>query len=391
MLLGLFLGSLAILSQGLLLWQWIAARRFPLHRRMPSPRFAPGVTLLKPLKGLERSTATCLRSWLEQAYAGPVQVLFGVGSLDDPVCGAVQGLLNQFPQADARLVVCQPITGANAKVAKLAHLARLARHDYLVVSDADVRAPSDLLAHLMAPLQNPGTGLVNCLYGLANPTTPALRWEAVAINADFWSQVLQSRHIRAQDFALGAVMAMPRHRIERQGGFNSLEDYLADDYHLGRRIAQDGGTIELCPLVVECWADPSSWGRVWRHQLRWARTIRNCRPLSYGLSLLNNTTWWWLLFAVATPGMTSTACALVGVGLRILAANHLQQRLMPAVFSWRYSWWIPIKDLLQVALWVLAFSGNEIRWRGGRYRVTPDGHLRQCERRPSGHGTEVNL
>ena len=30
------------------------------------------------------------------------------------------------------------------------------------------------------------------------------------------------------------------------------------------------------------------WSAVWKHQLRWARTIRVCQPVPYFFSLLSN-------------------------------------------------------------------------------------------------------
>src|SRR5579862_2193161 len=139
------LGGLALLSLGLTLWQWLAGRRFPLHQRANASGPVPSITVLKPLKGCDGSTEACLRSWLAQDYVGAIQVLFGVASADDPVCAIVRQLLAEFPQADAELVICESLKGANLKVAKLAQLERRAKHDVFAISDADVQAPTDLL------------------------------------------------------------------------------------------------------------------------------------------------------------------------------------------------------------------------------------------------------
>jgi ceramide glucosyltransferase len=122
--LNLILGALALLSLALLLWQWIVARRFPLHRRVIDASFAPNVTLLKSLKGCDEATGDCLRSWFTQQYAGQVQILFGVASADDPVCAVVKRLQSEFPDLNTRLLVCGPLAGANAKVSKLTQLGR---------------------------------------------------------------------------------------------------------------------------------------------------------------------------------------------------------------------------------------------------------------------------
>ncbi|MCX6895722.1 MAG: glycosyltransferase, partial [Verrucomicrobia bacterium] len=228
----IFLAILALLSLALTLWQWLAARRFPLHRRIADKSFAPALTLLKPLKGCDAETEKCLRSWLAQNYSGPMQFLFGVADAADPVCEIVRKLLAEFPHRDAQIVVCPEVLGTNSKVSKLLQLERAARHELLVVSDADVLAPEDFLANAVAPLREEGVGLVNCFYRLANPTTTAMRWEAVAVNADFWSSVLQSRTLAPLDFALGAAMVLRRRQLAEIGGFVGIVDCLADDYQL---------------------------------------------------------------------------------------------------------------------------------------------------------------
>ena len=244
-------------------------------------------------------------------------------------------------------------------------------------------------------------GLVNCFYRLANPSTAAMRWEAVAINADFWSQVLQSQTLKPLDFALGAAMLVRRQALAEIGGFQSLADCLADDYQLGHRIAKNGHRIALCPVVVECWSAPMNWREVWKHQLRWARTIRVCQPLPYFFSILSNATLWpllWLgldLFAWLT--MTSpnpqfdplrvfeikivlldgVILAMVFLLLRILLAENLQRRFTPERNLVSPFWLAPVKDLLQAAIWFCAFNGNTVEWRGRKMKLRRNGTLQE--------------
>ena len=400
MVLNVILAALAFLSLALALWQFLVAMRFPLHRRVADKSFAPPVTLLKPLKGADAETFHCLESWLTQDYAGSVQILFGVESATDPVCELVRRLLAAHPGREARLVVCSESLGSNAKVSTLIQLQRLTRHDLITISDADVRVPPDFLTNIVSPLRDPAVGLVNCFYQLANPATLAMQWEAIAINADFWSQVLQSRSIKPLDFALGAVMATTRQQLEAIGGFNALVDFLADDYQLGNRIAKRGGRVVLSPVVVECWDSPKNWSEVWRHQLRWARTIRACQPLPYFFSLLGNATLWPLLWVIAglpptgeTSGTTTVSGATVSVVVslhplsqalmvalviwlaRLLTAMRQESRLTRSHSHWAFFWLVPIKDVLNVALWALAVLGKTVEWRGQRYRVQRGGKL----------------
>jgi ceramide glucosyltransferase len=374
--LNLILGGLACLSVALALWQWVVALRFPLHQRgAPLGSSAPAVTVLKPLKGGDAETKTCLRSWLAQECKGQLQVLFGVASKDDPVCNLIRALLQEFPKVDAELVICGPLRGANLKVSKLTELERKAKHEVIVISDADVRIPAGFLEELAGTLKDPQIGLVNCFYQLANPTTLAMKWEAIAVNADFWSQVLQSQSLKPLDFALGAVMATRREQIRQIGGFEGLENCLADDYLLGNRIARTGYRIVIAPVVVECRSAPMGWAAVWKHQLRWARTIRVCQPLPYFFSILSNATLWPLVWVVVCHSGQALALMLGSWVVRIWTALHLEGRLTQSQVRWGWGWLVPLKDLLQFALWLCAFMGNRVEWRGERMRLRRDGTL----------------
>ncbi len=367
---------LAVLSQFLAAWQWLVTWRFPLHQQAGDASFVPAVSLLKPLKGCDEHTAECLRSWFRQNHRAPVQLLFGVASESDAVCSVVRQLMAEHPSADAQLVHCGESLGANAKVSTLIQLSRQARHECLVVSDADVLVSSDFLTRALAPLADAEVGLVNCFYRLANPSTAAMRWEAIAINADFWSQVLQGRSLAPLDFALGAVMLTRREQLATIGGFEGLADFLADDFQLGNRIARIAKRrIALAPVVVDCVSGGMGWGEVWSHQLRWARTIRACKPLPYFFSILNNPTLWPVFWCLFFPSTVTAAFLAASVFFRMFTAQRLQTRLgaVPGQNAWL--WLAPVKDALHCFIWVLSLFGNRIVWRGVSYILQSDGRL----------------
>lgn len=371
--------ALAVLSLVLAFWQFFAARKFPLHQRIADPAFVPAISLLKPLKGCDATTSDSLQSWFSQSYAGPVQILFGVADADDPVCALVRELLQKNPTVDAQLVVCGETLGTNAKVSTLIQLAKHAKHDLILVSDADVRVPPDFLANVVAPLRDPKIELVNCFYRLANPTTTAMQWEAIQVNVDFWSGVLQSQTLKPLNFAMGAAILVRRKSLEAIGGYPVFANSLADDYQIGNRIVKKGGKIALCPVVVDCWDAPIGWREAWKHQLRWARTIRVCMPTGYFFSILTDATFWPLLWFVVALLATKTICApltaIAFVLIRIALAQNFQRRFLESRQKPAPFWLVPIKDLLQTAIWAAAFSGNQIEWRGKKMRLRPNGDL----------------
>ena len=368
------LPALAALSVLLLAWQLIVAARFRLHRRMRANDFAPGISILKPLKGCDAETRACLRSWMQQDYEGPLQILFGVRSMDDPVCGLVNELLAENSGCRAQLILCPEAIGPNAKVSTLAQLEPFAWHEVLCVSDADVHAPKDFLSCAAAPLRWRDVVLVNCFYRFVNPTGAGMHWEAFAVNADFWGQVLLARSLRPMDFGLGAAMLLHRDRLAHVGGFTELAQYAADDYQLGQRLTRDGGRIVLTSVVVDCRSAPMSFSGVWAHQQRWARIIRVCRPVGYFFSILGNATFWPLLWLACAPSKISAVGAVACWTFRMVSGAWLERKMTgtrhPATTGLAL-----MKDMLQLVIWASAFASRRINWAGIDYDMDRDGRL----------------
>jgi ceramide glucosyltransferase len=373
------LGSLALLSLLLLFWQWWVARRFLSQAMVVGRGFTPRVTVLKPLKGLDEHTEDCLRSWLQQEYPAPLQLLFCVGDDDDPVIELVESLLAEFPAVNAKLLVCTEWPGANAKVCKLRRMMNDAMHEILVISDADTHVPTGFVGEVVQELEDDRIGMVSCLYSVSRQSNAPMWWEAIGVNADFWSQVLQSNSLRRMDFALGAVMVTRRSLLQKTGGFDELIHYLADDYELGRRISSAGHELRLSPLVVECRDGKFGWRHAWEHQLRWARTIRFCQPFPYFLSILNNTTLWLGLWCFA-PVAPEPSIIQAGLLLRLLVAANLQRELTGSNRHVPWLWLVWIRDLLTVLTWALAFVGDRVVWRTEEFRVRRGGLLAKIER-----------
>ena len=364
-MLEIIFGALALLSFGLFCWQWLLGIRFPLHQRVSSVGGHESFTILKPLKGCDSETEECQRSWLTQEYPAPVQVIFGVASPDDPVCDLVRKL-------NGELLLCPKPLGPNAKISTLVQLEPRIRHDLVVVSDADVWAPKDLLVQLSAQLRH--ASLACCFYQMPVGRTFGMRLEAFAANSDFWSQVLQSTALKPMDFALGAAMAIRREALARIGGFAPLLEFLADDYQLGNRVSQNGQKVAICPTVVDCRSAPMPWRDVWTHQLRWARTIRVCQPVPFFFSILSNPTIWPLLWLIASPSVYVTVAVVLMVQLRAIGGACLAWKLTRR-FRANSIFIAPLSDLFRAVFWALAFTGKRIQWRGRKFRVSWGGKL----------------
>jgi ceramide glucosyltransferase len=335
----------------------------------------PGITVFKPLKGLEALSRECLTSFLTQDYH-PYQVLFGVRDPDNPVVTLLQELSRAHPRCDLEIVICAEDLGLNPKISTLRQLLPRARYDLLVIADADVKVKPDYLAQVAAAFREPGVGLVSCPYRGSRPQSLGAALEALTIAADFIPSVAVAQTVEDIRFALGASMALTRQALSAIGGFAPLADFLADDYQLGLRVAQAGLQVKILPYRVETHNPEMSFKDYLAHQLRWARTYRVCRPrgyLAYGITHA-------LVYSLAlllAAGLAPWAWGLAAATLALRAAvagfsEHLC--LKGDLPRWAFGL-LPLKDLFSFGLWLASFLGNRVSWGERDFRVSPEGKL----------------
>jgi ceramide glucosyltransferase len=340
----------------------------------PAPPL-PGITVFKPLKGLDETTRECLESFLSQDYH-PYQVIFGVNQATDPLLPLLQELQRSFPRPRLEIVICPETLGLNPKVSTLRQLEPHALYDLLVIADADVKVEPDFLSQIAAALQDPEVGLVSCPYRAGPVKTLGAGLEALTISGDFIPSVATAFYVEGIRFALGATMALSRQALAASGGLAALADFLADDYQLGWRVAQAGYRVGLLPYVVETRTPRMGFKEYLGHQLRWARTYRVCRArgyLAYGITHA-------LVFSAAlflASGLASWALGLLGATLAIRGtlAVFSERRALGGSLPWSFFLLLPLKDFLSGLIWLLSFIGNRVTWGGRAYRVTREGKL----------------
>src|ERR1700690_1184173 len=190
--------SLAGLGYYLLaLW---SARAFEHQLRRPLPDFQPGVSILKPVKGLDPEMYASFASHCTQEYQGPYEILFGVSSMADPAVAAIERLQAEFPERTIRLVLCPQLLGANGKVSNLVQMLGSAQYEYILINDSDIKVSPLYLRRIMGCFQMPKRRggqvvLVTALYRGQAHSTVGSRMEALGFATDFITGGLNARQV----------------------------------------------------------------------------------------------------------------------------------------------------------------------------------------------------
>lgn len=337
---------------------------------------APPVSILKPLHGEDAALSENLRSFCRQDY--PVfQLVFGVADAGDPAIAVVKALMAEFPSCDIALVVESRRRGANFKVANLANMLPSARHPILVIADSDMRVGPSYLAEVVAPLleggATPAAGLVTCLY--RGVSTGGL-WSDLAslhINHGFLPQAVVAERLGRGAGCFGATMVLTRATLDAIGGFEALSDDLADDHELGQAVRRSGQAVVLSPHLVDNIVAEPGFVALYRHELRWARTIRLAAPAGFAGSVITNPVPLALL-ATALGVLPLAAPVMLALALlsRWLAARRINRALGLASPS---LWLLPLRDLLSFIVFLASFLGRNVAWRDHRFRVGASGRM----------------
>jgi len=371
----LAIASLAIAGFGsaYALGAMLVVRSFSRKRTVAAPPALPGVTLLKPLYGAEPGLYENLEAFCIQDYAAPVQVLFGVHDSNDSVVPIVERLIQEHPKSDIELVFSTSVRGANPKVANLAGMQKRIQHDVVIVSDSDVTVPNDYVARTVAALDEPGVGLVTCLYhGIAEGGLPA-HLASMAVDYHFLPNVLVGIATGLARPCFGATIALRRETLRSVGGFEAFLDALADDNAMGDAVRATGLEVVVAPFVVGHRCVECSLGELVRHEIRWARTIRAVSPVGYAGSIVTYPLPFALIggFATGSP-LIGTLFTITAIACRL--ALQIQVDRVLRVSSER--WWLgPARELLAFVVHILGFFVNVVSWRGKRFRVHADGTL----------------
>jgi len=342
----------------------------------PPKNFTPPVSLLKPVHGIDFGSVENFESFCRQNYP-EYEILFAVNDDSDPAVPLIRDVASRFPERNIRLISGAPQIGANKKVNNLIELARAARHEIIILTDGDVRVLPDYLREVVAPFADAKIGAVTSFYrGIAQKNLAA-ELEAIGAASDFFAGVLVAEWMEGMSFALGASIATTKSWVAKIGGFEAIADMHSDDYELGYRIAKAGGKIVLSHELVWTMYPAQSARGFWNHQVRWLRTVRLSRPLSFlGLIFTHGLPWAIAAALVAPTASIATTYLAAYLVLRLITAWVVGVRVSGDATVRRKLWLVPFRDAIHFIVWLASFASNKITWGGEQFtmregRMTP--------------------
>lgn len=367
----LICSGIAIIGSAYAVFAAFLIRRLSKTKPPQGARF-PGITVLKPLYGAEPQLAANLRSFAEQDYPGPVQIVCGVRDWSDPAVAVVRNL-SETPGSVFELAGNAPDIGENRKISNIANMMQLARHELVALSDSDMRVDPAYLRTIAACFDDPSVGLVTCYYRGVPVAGFWSKLHATVLDHHFLPNALVGIALKMAEPCFGSTIAMRRETLTKIGGFEAFADKLADDYEIGRAVRKTGAKAAIPPVVLAHTCGESSLSEVFAHELRWAKTIRLIDPIGHAGSLVTHP----LPFALIAGFFAPSSPLSLGIVALTLACRSLIPIQMQRGFKAEGASIAlgPVRDLLSFAVFLASFLPSSVTWRGHKFRVLKNGSM----------------
>lgn len=336
--------------------------------------YLPPISILKPINGIENGIYENFISYCNQDYPA-YQIIFGSSNSKDAAIDIVKKIMNTFPQKDIKLIICNDGIGTNPKISNLINIYKEAKHDIILTNDSDTRVNSDYLRKVVSPLRNQNIGLVTCVYreNITNNITSLI--ESISINHDFLPSIMVAQRVEKLSYAFGVTIATRRDILDNIGGFKELADYLAEDFHLGEKISKAGYKLCLSNYIVDVVPEKRDFVNFFSHQLRWAKTIKACRPIGYFFSaffkygLVSSLAY--LLISIFSP--FSIILFFTFLSVRIISALMISLKYTKDKKTTLLL--LPINDIISFIIWCMSFSGTKTTWKGSKFKLKKGGKI----------------
>ncbi|KAJ8083822.1 Ceramide glucosyltransferase [Marasmius tenuissimus] len=411
-----------------ILWSiWVlgcrtARKRYRLRPRSPTstsdPSIVPGVSILRPLKGLDTNLYENLESTFTQEYPN-FEILLSVADEHDQAISVARELIAKYPRANARIIIGEEIVGANPKVNNLMKSYNSAAHDILWVIDSNVTAQPGTLARAVDALQSrtrsgKRIGLVHHVpFAYSTESKTGSRIEEAFLNTNHAKMYLAINTVAVESCVVGKSNLYRRSDLERVNGsfqpIKSAEEngrqeglcglpafgkYMAEDNIIASALWHELGLRHdlSCDVAHNVVGNMTFQDYVWR-RVRWIRVRKHMVLLATLLEPFTES------ILVGIIGSLS-ANYLLGLPLLLFCLTHFSLMLyvdldiyaslaghpLPASIRWEFlAGWL-MREAMTLPIFLLAIFGDEVVWRGKKYHILRNGEVAQSGQATEGGG-----
>lgn len=390
------LSAVALLLHGLGYWATMrhTSPPQPMAGAAANPRppaALPALTVLKPIKGLEEELELNLRSFFEQAYPAPLQLVFSSTEPADPGIALARRVAADYPQVRVTFVLSDPTFGTNPKVANLAGALREAQHDLVLQSDANVRVRPDYLQEVVREFAERDASMLGSLIAGRGERSAGAALDNIQLTTFTTPGICLANELAGIPCVIGKAMLFRRSELAALGGLPLVKDVLAEDYLLGQIYTRAGKRVILSRLTVD---NINCDGPVVRFMSRHARWLKMRVVLHLGgfiADLVSNATFFaFVAFVVSGFRPAWLGWYALVVTYKMYMDQRMIVRLRGEPLRFAHALCLPLRDLILPCIWAYALCSRTTEWRGQRFRLSRGSLLTPLDSEPRAAGAPLH-
>jgi len=336
----------------------------------------PAISVLKPLKGLDGNLFDNLESICNQDYP-EYEIIFSLQDYNDPAFKVAEKIKEKYPGKDITLLVERCNAGLNPKVNNLIPAYRIARYEYILISDSNVLVGKNYLREIIKPFKDPETGLVsNLIKGVGGYTLGSV-FENLHLNSFIIGSVCFLDRFLKMPCVVGKSMLMRKSDLEAIGGFNAVKNVLAEDYIIGKKMHMMGKKVILSNYIIKNVNEYWGFRRFLNRHIRWGKLRWQIGGVKYLSELFNNPVFLSMFPIILEPSKLTIGFAALVSSLKVIGDIYIGRKVR-ADMNVLLFFLAPLKDLIIGIAWFVPLFSNTVVWRGNRYIIGSDSHLWSC-------------
>lgn len=357
---------------------WLYRRTY--SKDYPESDYAPSVSILKPVKGLDDRCYDNFARFCTQEYDGDYEIIFAVEDANDEIVPVINKLIADFPTRSIKIVVSSPTDlGRHGKIRNLIAAQRAASYEISVVSDSDVRPSPNYLSRLIAPLKDDKVGLVTAVPVYFGAKNLAAAMESLITFFLSFTIYYPLAYLEKLETAVGSTLALRRKVLEEIGGFEVAADHIADDHILAGEIHRRGYKIVLTERPVHIHKERDTI-RSWLSEVHRRNVMFHAyKPQVYPFYLFQSGIFHGFLYWMFFPSWVATALFSLTMIAEIVSFMVLNKLYVQDLSTHLFFWLIPPLSLIGPVLWFSPFLSSVITWRGNKYYVAKNGIVTQLQ------------
>jgi len=359
---------------GLAIWSTVRHHRLPIPDR--SEAFPP-ISLLKPIKGLEEELEQNLRSFFEQDYPAPIEIVFASSEEGDPGMEVAARVAAEHPGVPVKFVRSDAAFGLNPKVSNLAGALRSASHDLVLQSDANVRARPDYLRRIVSELLAQDGSLLSSMVTGVGEESFGAALENLQLTAYIGPATCTALHVAGVACVIGKSMLFRRSELESLGGLEYVRDILCEDFILGQRYEEAGKKVILSATTVQNVNRHTTFRQFLSRHSRWLKMQVVIHLGSFFATLLANPVGLgFAAFLVSGFDPTVGSIVLAFAAIKIAGDAFLVRLNRGTGMRPAHLLLDPLRDVVMLGVWLYSCFSRSVTWRGKKLRFGRESRLR---------------